>query len=135
MRPHRRPLVAVLLVLLHVLAPGLHLLQHAASAMAHPEAGQGACSHACCHAPAVDERAREPRQTDLPAAERAGHEHDHDCDLCTQLHRLHGYVAPAVLVWAKETRAVRTRSELTPLESPRERVALPPARAPPQNEA
>lgn len=135
MRSRPRALVAVLLVLLHVLAPGLHLLQHAATALAHTDTAQGTCSHACCHAPAASEPARELRQTDLPAVERGGHDHDHDCELCTQLHRLHGYVAPATLVWAKETRAVRAESALAPPASPRECVALPPARAPPTNEA
>lgn len=133
MRENRRPLIAALLVLLHVLAPGLHWLQHAvASSRAGQEFG-ASCGHACCAARVDVEQVREPRTTDQPAFERAGGSHDHDCELCSQLHRFHGYVAPSTSIEAAEARAVLAEVVVAPKACAVARVALPPSRAPPSH--
>lgn len=135
MRRNRRTLVAVLLVLLHVLAPGLHLLQHAFAARGAREGSSGACGHACCHAAVEAPQHREPRRTDAPASERSGHEHDHDCELCSQLHRLHGYVAPSTTTAPCSTRIEIAMVVGAPATADAACIDLPPVRAPPTNEA
>ncbi len=97
--PRLRQLTAILLVLLHVLGPALHQLQHALEALRGLEGGAVAtCSHAGCHARAAQavsaDAVHEAPVAWLDAHERSDHGHEHDCHLCTQLHRMHGFIEP-----------------------------------------
>jgi hypothetical protein len=126
-----RQLLAVLLVLAHVLGPALHQAQHALSALGHDE-GFGLCGHACCHAAAEDPAGEPERPADgLDAHERQGG-HDHDCGLCSQLHRLHGFVAPSEAPLRAAAAPAEGAAAAAPAAPNRRRTQLPPARAPPR---
>ena len=118
--------VAVLLVLLHVLAPGLHALQHRAHALA--AAGRRDDVAGVAHRHTLGE-ATAPRAAGGTLATSAGG--DDDCELCALLARDHGFV-PVGSLPPLPLAAVRPAALLAPpgaLAMPP--VVLPPARGPP----
>ncbi|MEY4829372.1 MAG: hypothetical protein RLZZ562_1168 [Planctomycetota bacterium] len=137
MSPRLRHLTAILLVLVHVLGPALHQVQHALEALrATDSASTLTCSHASCHARAARERAADEVPVAwLDAHERGDHGHDHDCDVCSQLHRLHGYTAapPADLEAAERLAESLVLSSMPRIERPFCGSAR--ARAPPRTTA
>ena len=140
MSPRHRHLTAILLVLLHVLGPAVHQLQHALEALRGAQGGAVAtCSHASCHARAAQAAAadevREAPVAWLDAHERSDHGHDHDCHVCTQLHRMHGFVEPSADEFEASERVelAFSRNELP--QPSRARQALTRTRAPPRTTA
>ncbi|MEQ1634917.1 MAG: DUF2946 family protein [Planctomycetota bacterium] len=135
MRPSRQHWTALLLVLLHVLGPGLHWMQHAVEAL-HSGGGTSTtahCGHASCKAKVAPAGTAERaiRAAGLDAAERGAEPHDHDCALCSQLHRLHGYVAPTVqLHTVRQAHAVASLG-IAHTAPDSARPSLPPSRGPP----
>lgn len=134
-RTARHHLTAILLVLLHVLGPGLHWMQHAVEGFRDGSGGAGVahCGHASCQAKMAPAGAAERalRAPGLDATERSDQQHDHDCALCSQLHRLHGYVAPSVAFDAAAVALARRCGEIAPANPCAVRPNLPPSRAPP----
>ena len=122
----------IVLVLLHVLGPGLHWAQHAAAALSGGGAAAAShCGHASCSAKAAVPHERAQRARGLEANEREDQQHDHDCALCSQLHRLHGYVAPSVDLQAAALAVVGQFTAVAQVAPDAARPTLPPARAPP----
>jgi len=121
----------VLLVLLHVLAPGVHALQHALG-LVHGPRGRGPSATAACacghvHGPrpsAAPGRANAPYLTE-------GEARSEPCSLCADLQRSRGYQPVAVeLSTMTEVAAPLPRRELVAAPSV-SRVAVPPVRGPP----
>lgn len=85
-------LVSILLVLLHVLGPGLHVLQHAQEDSArHVLLDSFGC--ACAAHEAEQKLLSENGSPWQPRWQVDSHQHD--CPLCVELTRSHGFVCPA----------------------------------------
>ncbi len=140
MSPRLRHLTAILLVLMHVLGPAAHQLQHALESLRGAQGGAVAtCSHASCHARAAQEASAEAvRETPvswLDAHERSDHGHDHDCHVCTQLHRMHGFVEPGADRFEASERVELAFARDDLPQPSRARQALTRTRAPPRTTA
>ncbi len=133
MTPRHRHLIAILLVL--VMASLFACTKEEAS---RTTGGEPTCAHACCHAHAAASRLAQPDEVPvegLDAFEASQPAHDHDCDVCSRLHRLHGFVAAPTDFDTAPTRLVDALRVAPQRRVDSAFVANHRARAPPRNAA